>query len=137
MPWEDVGECGSGSLPEDAGWVDFCHETALNYLKLALGDPPEGCELGMRLNDHELGSYPTIGVYWAFPVADAPWDYINRAEELLDLFSHAIQWEKLWPLPEHSDEQNDQPESNEEDTEMPIENPSPMSLAYYTYKDKE
>lgn len=99
MPWEYVGECGSGSYPQEAAWVDYCLDAGLNYLRFSLGDPPTGCELGIMMNDHDLGSYPSIGVYWSFPVSDAPWNYINSAEELLSEFNKAVAWDKLYPLP--------------------------------------
>ncbi len=60
MPWEDVGSCGSGQLPNDRDWIVHCYEMAISYLKFILGDSPEGCELGVMWHEHELGDYPSV-----------------------------------------------------------------------------
>jgi hypothetical protein len=61
-----------------------------SYGKYRVMRTPEGCELGMMLNDHDLGAYPSIGVYWAFPAMEAPATYISRAEGLLSGFNQAV-----------------------------------------------
>ena len=53
----------------------------------------------MMLNGHDLGAYPSIGVYWAFPAMEAPATYISRAEGLLSGFNQAVEWGKLYPFP--------------------------------------
>ena len=138
MPWEYVGECGSGDMPKDVEWIDYCLEAGMNYLRYVLGEPPAGCELGIMMNDHELGNYPSVGVYWSFPVDEAPWEYINRAEDLLSEFDDATDWGKIHTQPEYAqndDEDSELSESSEEVAEPPFENPSPATVNYYTYKD--
>jgi hypothetical protein len=139
MPWEFVGECGSGNLPDDADWIDFCHETVMRYVKLALGEPPEGCELGMMLNDHDLGAYPSIGVYWAFPAMEAPANYISRAEALVSKFNQAIWWGRLYPFPAFAEELEAPTCDGEEEVadDGPTENPSPGSFNFYTYQEEQ
>jgi hypothetical protein len=44
--------------------------------------------------DHDLGSYPTIGVWWEF---DPPWDYIRKCEFLLEKFNYLDFWVKIHP----------------------------------------
>lgn len=117
MPWETVGNCGSGNLPDDAAWIDYCYDITLRYLKLALGDPPEGCELDIEWPDYELGSYPSISVYWDFPADDAPWTYINRAETLLEKFNDSVKWYELQELLFQEDEEEDESDSDEEENE--------------------
>lgn len=134
MPWEHVGECGSGTLPGDAEWIDFGHDMAVRYLTMALGDPPAGCELGVMWHDHDLGSYPSVGVFWDCPADDAPWEYVNRAEELLDRFNDAVDWGSLYPLPSYEDESEEEDPPSSDEAEADFENPSPLRLTYYTYK---
>ena len=134
MPWEYVGECGSGDMPEDVKWIDYCLDAGINYIRHVLGDPPAGCELGIMMSDHDLGGYPSIGVYWAFP-ADTPYEYISRAEDLLSTFDDATNWEKIHTLPEYTQDDDEDSDSNEEVAEPPFENPSPTAINFYTYKD--
>jgi hypothetical protein len=134
MPWEHIGNCGTGQIPEDTEWIDFCYETAIAYIKLALGDPPAGCELDVMWSDHELGSYPSVGLYWDFPADDAPWNYLNRAEELLERLNAAVDWSQLHPFPLNEEEGGSEEEEDNADEALP-DNPSPLSLNYYTYKE--
>jgi hypothetical protein len=136
MPWEHVGNCGTGQIPEDSEWIDFCYETAVAYLKLALGDPPPGCELDVMWSDHELGSYPSVGLYWDFPADDAPSDYLHRAEELLERFNAAVDWSQLHPFPENEAEDDEDEAPDDDAGTTTSDNPSPLSLNYYTYKEE-
>lgn len=110
MPWEHIGSCGNGQMPEDADWIDFCNGIGVRYIKQALGAPPEGCSIEVTMQDHDLGGYPVIGVHWDFPAGDAPWDYINRAEELLERFNDAVDWSELYPYPGCDEVENDDDE---------------------------
>ncbi|MBV5322274.1 MAG: hypothetical protein JZU60_00400 [Ilumatobacteraceae bacterium] len=130
MPWEYVGDCGSGQLPDDRAWIDFCLEAALHYLKFALGEPPLGCEIGLMMNEHELGNYPSVGVYWAFPASEPPYDYIRRADDLLYSFNKAVAWDQLYPLADDPAEDAE----NDSDDDGPFDNPSASSLTWHTYK---
>jgi len=97
MPWEHVGDCGTGQLPDDLDWVLHCYETAVTYLSFILGDPPAGCELGIMWHEYELGKYPSVGVNWDFPQSDAPWEYIRNCESLLSNYNEAIDWFAISP----------------------------------------
>lgn len=107
MPWESIGECDGSTASDSQEWIDFCHETAIAYLRVMLGDPPPGCSLEVKWNDHDLGAYPTIGLWWEAPADDAPWDYINRAETLLDQFNEAVDWSSLKVAKETEDEDDE------------------------------
>ena len=107
MPWESIGECDGSTASDGQGWIDFCHETAVAYLRVMLGDPPPGCSLEVKWNDHDLGTYPTIGLWWEAPADDAPWDYINHAETLLDQFNEAVDWSSLTVATETVDEDDE------------------------------
>ena len=43
-------------------------------------------------NDHDLGSYSTIGVSYDYGY---PQDYISKAEETLEVFNASVDWYKL------------------------------------------
>jgi hypothetical protein len=134
MPWEYIGECGSGDMPEDQEWIDYCLEAGMNYLRFVLGEPPDGCELGIMMNDHELGNYPSIGVYWSFP-ADGPWEYISRADDLLSTYNHSIEWEKIHEMAMGTrNNVNEQLDMEAKVADTSFENPSSTSMTFYTYK---
>ena len=97
MPWENIGDCGSGEIPDEREWVVQCLGMGLSYLTFILEDPPEGCELGIMWHEHELGDYPSIGIFWDFPQPDAPWDYIRECEILLEKFDDAVAWSQIEP----------------------------------------
>ena len=115
MPWENIGDCGSGQLPNDRDWIVHCYEMAVSYLKFILGDPPEGCELGIMWHEHELGDYPSVGVHWDSPQSDAPWEYINKCETLLMKFDEAVNWYDI--SPDRVYEDIDELEDDDNDTE--------------------
>ncbi len=60
MPWEHVGDCGTGQLPDDRYWIDYCYQMAIDYLGHVLEDPPAGCELGIMWHEHDLGEYLSV-----------------------------------------------------------------------------
>jgi len=107
MPSEYIGECGSGYMPDDVKWIDYCLLAGINYLKYVLGEPPEGCSLQIMMNDHDLGGYPSIGVYWSFPTPE-PSEYIGRAQDLLGTFNDAVAWKEIQTLPEYTEEEEDE-----------------------------
>jgi hypothetical protein len=130
MPWERIGECGGSRA--DPAWIDFSHRTAIRYLKLALGDPPEGCDLDIMWCDHELGSYARVGLWYDFPVLDAPWEYINRAEQLLDELNAAVDWDKLSLLIDETferDDEDDEGVDNDSDEPDPVTDTGPVHEA--------
>jgi hypothetical protein len=97
MPWEDIGSCGNGQLPNDMEWNMYCYSMALSYLKFVIGDPPAGCDLGIMWNEHELGEYPSVGVWWGPPQMDIPQEYISRCEFALEKFDDSIAWSEIEP----------------------------------------
>ena len=113
MPWENIGSCGIGEMPDDRAWIIENYSMALSYLKFVLEEPPEGCELDVMLHEHELGDYPSIGIFWDEPQINPPWGYINKCTRVLEIFDEAIDWlaiepgsisEKLEDLNEDEDE---------------------------------
>ena len=97
MPWENVGSCGDGEFPADRDWIIHCYDMAISYLGFILGEPPDGCDLGVLWHEHELGAYPSVGVNWGSPLTDPPWIYISRCESLLEAFDNAIDWSGIEP----------------------------------------
>lgn len=78
MPWESIGSLSTGDVPEE-----LALEAALEHLLRELGPPPPWHELGIWSQDHDYGSYPTLGVYAEFTPDQ---DYVRRCEDaLLDL----------------------------------------------------
>lgn len=92
MGWEDVGSVDTGQIPDDIHWIEFCQDLAIRYIRFVCGDPPPGSSLGVMQNDHDLGSYPSIGVWSEF---SPEFDYVNACERALDTFNSAIDWEML------------------------------------------
>ena len=88
MPWEHLGDVGTGELPYEREWVVFCHELALFYLRFACGPPPPGCELGIMWHEHELGEYPSIGIQYE----QWPEQYAGRCAATLERFDEAVSW---------------------------------------------
>lgn len=96
MGWEYIGECIGSDSTDPPSWVSFCHEASIAYIKAILGDPPAGWTLGVQWHDHDLGSYPTIGVYSDLPLME-PWSYIQKAEALLEKFNESVDWTEIEP----------------------------------------
>jgi len=113
MPWENIGSCGTGQLPNDRNWIVQCHELALSYLNFIMGSAPEGCELGIMWHDHELGNYPSVGLHWDYPQCEPPWKFINTCEALLERFDEAVSWFDIDPdvvaekIEEYRDDESD------------------------------
>jgi hypothetical protein len=107
MGWESIGECVGSDSNDPPEWVDFCHETAISYIKVILGDPPCGWELGIQWHDHDLGSFPTISVFTDLPLME-PWDYIHKAEALLGKFNESVSWSEIEPIAVIEDEDLDE-----------------------------
>lgn len=89
MPWEEIGDISTGSMPGDAGWIEWGQQFARSYISLVCGEPPPGAELGVMSHDHELGSYISLGVWYDY---GAPWDYVHRCERALSAFDDAVDW---------------------------------------------
>lgn len=111
MPWESIGSVGSGDdTSED--WIQCCADLAITYLKFTCGAPPAGSSLGLMWQDHELGDYPTIGVYSEF---EPPWEYISDCEIALEKFDDAVDWSVLASNDEEDEDQ--EPDSEEAEPE--------------------
>jgi hypothetical protein len=92
MPWESIGSVSTGDLPEDEAWILWCLRFAKKYIELVNGDPPLGCNLDIMHHEHELGEYPSLGVWYEY---EQPSDYIIRCELSLDVINDAISWDEL------------------------------------------
>lgn len=116
MPWENIGSCGSGQLPGDREWILQCYGMALAYLNFIM-PPPDGCEFGIMWHEHELGDYPSVGLYWGSPQNDAPWGFINKCEVILERFDDAISWSEIEPDAISEELDFDEEDSDEEEDE--------------------
>ncbi|HKP35653.1 MAG TPA: hypothetical protein VJT71_02255 [Pyrinomonadaceae bacterium] len=104
MPWESIGSVDTGSVPGDENWIEFCQELALLYIKLVCPIPPAGVEVGIFAEDHDLGSYPTLGVSSEYSI---PTKYVSACERALDTFNQAVDWRVLKEYFEESIESED------------------------------
>ena len=109
MGWESIGECIGSDSTDPPEWVDFCHRTSLAYIEAILGSPPDGWQLGIQWHDHDLGSYPTIGVYNDLPAME-PWVYIRKAEALLERLNDAVDWSEIEPVTVLDDDEDEDEE---------------------------
>lgn len=96
MPWEDIGSCGDGQMPDERDWVVTQLELGIRYLKHVCGPPPAGCELGIMWHEHELGDYTTIGLFYECG-DEPPCDYVSSCESVLLAFDEAIDWSAIHP----------------------------------------
>jgi hypothetical protein len=100
MPWEDIGGCGDGQLPQDREWLVCQLEIGIRYLRFVCGEPPKGCELGVMWHEHDICDYPSIGVCWDVGQAeslDAPWEYIEECRVALETFDEVVRWSEIDP----------------------------------------
>lgn len=101
MSLENLGSVNTGSMPEDETWILFALNLAKTYVKFACGEPPFGCEIEIQWHDHDLGSYPSLGLSSNTYI---PEKYIAGAENALWIFNKAICWSSL---KEHYESQHD------------------------------
>jgi hypothetical protein len=92
MPWECIGDVDAESSTGGGAWLPFARRMALRYIEFVCGKPPNECTLDIMDNDHDLGSYSTIGVYYDYGY---PQDYVSKAEETLEVFNASVDWYKL------------------------------------------
>lgn len=107
MPWESIGSVDTGQLPGDSAWIDFCQDLAVRYIKFVCGEPAEGFSVGIMMHDHDLGSYPSIGVWSEF---SPDFEYVHKCERALDALNEATDWESL---KEHYDAETEIGDENE------------------------
>jgi len=105
VPSESIGECGGAQYP-DKDWITAELELGICYIRHACGESPDGYELEILWHEHDAGEYATIGITWEGP-ADAPWDYMSRAERALSRFDEAVSWSELEPEPEEDADEED------------------------------
>lgn len=96
MTWESLGDVGSGQMPDDKPWIMLCHKLAKTYLLHMFGKPPDECELGTFWQDHDLGSYPSFGLYREYDTWDSD-RYFSKCEIALEKFNKAIDWYAIKP----------------------------------------
>jgi hypothetical protein len=84
MGREFIGE--SSASEEDPELDHLEMELAIKYIKQESGKPPYGVDVEIRLQDHELGSYPVISVVWDDYVAEYPGEYIGKCIEAFERF---------------------------------------------------
>jgi hypothetical protein len=98
-------------MPDDKEWILWSQRLAKKYIDLVCGDAPAGSRLDIMWHDHELGSYPSLGVWSEY---EPPWDYINACERALEVFDEAVAWHDL---KEHFEEQLFAEEDEEDEDE--------------------
>jgi len=103
MPWETIGSVNTGSLPEDGDWIRFSLGLAKRYVEFAAGVAPAGHRVGIMETDHELGPYPSLGVFWEY---DLDARYVGACERALEAFDDAIDWSAIKEHWESSQDEN-------------------------------
>ena len=97
MPWEYVGSLNSGEMLPDR-WVPHTYDLASAYLNFVLKEKiPEGCSIDVMWREHELGDIPAIGVFWEFPIPEAPAYFIGLCETVLSNFNDYVEWDRICP----------------------------------------
>lgn len=106
---ESIGSVSTGNYPDDEGWILFALDLAKSYVLLVCGDPPHETTLQVIWHDHDLGSYPSLGVTsaWRSPEVE---DYAKRSEDALAHFDKSIDWH---PLKEYYYESFDGPDEDQ------------------------
>lgn len=95
MPHESIGSVNTGDMPNDRAWIVAALEWAAEYLKMVV-EVPHGCKIEIIWSEHELGSYPSLGVTWEDPMSP-PYGLLSRLEFALRRFDDAIDWSVLEP----------------------------------------
>ena len=124
MPWENIGSVGNGQMPRDQAWILFCYDLAVSYLEFSCGEPPLGTKIGVMWHEHELGEYPSVGIYFDY---DAPWDFIHQCESALERFDSAVSWPDIQP-PEGIEDEFEEEDSDT--TDLPLK-PAPERFEGY------
>jgi hypothetical protein len=109
MSWESIGSVSTGDMPDDEKWIVFSLGLAKKFIVLVCGAPPPGSSLDVMWHEHELGSYPSLGVWTD---GDPPSYYISSCEKALEVFDEAVSWHSL---KEHFEEDTPDDEEEEED----------------------
>ncbi|MDD3762403.1 MAG: hypothetical protein PHP86_03820 [Nevskiales bacterium] len=94
MGWESIGSVNTGEMPQDGDWIVFALGLARLYVLHVAGKPPPGHTLGICWHDHDLGEYPTLGVYCEFT---PDMRYVGDCERALERFDAAVEWSAIKP----------------------------------------
>lgn len=104
MPWENVGSVSTGNMPHEEDWILWSLGLAKKYVLLVCGDPPPGSNLDVMWHEHDLGSYPSLGVWSEY---ESDWSYVSRCERALEVFDSAVSWSELKGLLQDNGEEDD------------------------------
>lgn len=106
MPWDSIGSVDTGEMPDDEAWILFCLSLTKNYVEFICGRPPDDNKLEIMWHEHELGNYPSLGVWYDM---EAPHEYIASAEDTLDAFDKHVSWldlKELWKTKMAEEDEN-------------------------------
>ncbi len=115
MAWESIGSTSTGNMPADRAWILQSLELAKTYVLFACGGPPYGSQLQVMWHEHELGEYPSLGVWSDYDTPDA---YISSCERALEVFDAAVSWGELkdhFPAQETTEDEEEDESELEDD----------------------
>ena len=76
--------------------TEWAYDMAMQFLAVAVGDPPPGVRLDVAWLDHDLGSYPSLVIEWP-DFGDEPREFIRRADHALWELNQAVDWGRIRP----------------------------------------
>lgn len=85
MGREIIGECSANDENDRSADVREA-ELAIEYIKGRCGEPPQGAELILSWEEHDLGSYPVIALIWDDCTVGYPDEYIGKCIDGLEAF---------------------------------------------------
>lgn len=112
MGWESIGSVNTGEMPGEGDWIVFALGLAKLYVLHVVGKPPPGHSIGIYWHDHELGEYPTLGVYSELT---PDMGYVGDCERALERFDAAVDWSAIKPDWDDADEVDDSESEGERD----------------------
>lgn len=116
MSWESIGSTSSGQMPDDEGWILMSLRLARTFIIFVCGEPPANSKLDVMWHEHDLGSYPSLGVWSEY---EHPWDYISSCERALESFDGAVSWTRLENYMEEQVSQVDDGDDDPAEIEQP------------------
>lgn len=96
MPWEPIGECGTGRWPEERGRVIAELELGIAFLRcISCETDPDCIKLGIMYSECEVGDriteYPQIGLWWNSDVMSLPPNhYVTACQNALLVLSEVL-----------------------------------------------
>ncbi len=109
MPWESIGSVNTGDMPHEEDWILFCLGMAKSYIDFVCEDTPDDGKLEIMWHDHELGNYPSLGVWYEL---EEPCGYISACEEALEVFNESVSY---LDLKHHFQKKKDELDETEDD----------------------